>query len=50
MRVVELRTRCLPYTTVGRRLPPAWMLRLYLRLRPLQWVLGKQTFMVASRS
>ncbi|HZO97842.1 MAG TPA: class I SAM-dependent methyltransferase [Gaiellaceae bacterium] len=49
LRIVELRTRCLPYTTVGRRLPPAWLLRLYLRLPPAQWALGKQTFMVAER-
>ncbi|MBX5488212.1 MAG: hypothetical protein IRZ17_16590 [Mycolicibacterium hassiacum] len=40
----------LPCTTVGRRLPPAWLLRLYLHLPPMQWALGKRTVMVASRS
>jgi SAM-dependent methyltransferase len=47
--VTEVKTRFLPYTTVGRRLPSARLLGLYLRLRPAQWLLGKQTWMVATR-
>lgn len=47
--VTEVKTRFLPYTTVGRRLPSARLLDLYLRLPPAQWLLGKQTWMVATR-
>jgi SAM-dependent methyltransferase len=48
LRVVEQRIRCLPYTTVGRRLPPPWLLRVYLRLPPAQWLFGKQSFIVVT--
>lgn len=47
--MVERRARFLPYTTKGRL--PKWspLLRIYLALRPLQWLLGKQMFLVARR-
>lgn len=48
-RIVESRARFLPYSTWGRRLPRPWVVRLYLRLRPAQWLLGKQMLVVAER-
>ena len=44
---VEVRTRFLPYTTKSRLPQYAWVVRAYLLLRPLQWLFGKQTWMVA---
>jgi hypothetical protein len=44
---VEQRTRFLPYTTKSRFPQTAALVRLYLALRPLQWLLGKQTWMTA---
>jgi ubiquinone/menaquinone biosynthesis C-methylase UbiE len=44
---VELRTRFLPYTTKSRFPQYGVLVKVYLRLRPLQWLLGKQTWMVA---
>jgi SAM-dependent methyltransferase len=39
----------LPYTFKS-RLPTAdWMVRMYLRVRPAQWLMGKQMFVVAVR-
>jgi len=46
--VVESRTRFLPYTTKGRIPVAPALVRPYLALRPLQWLLGKQTFLVAT--
>jgi SAM-dependent methyltransferase len=45
--VEEQRVRFLPYTTESRL--PIWprLIRLYLRLPPAQFLLGKQTFVVA---
>lgn len=47
--VVEQRARFLPYTTKSRF--PQWapLVKLYLALRPAQWILGKQMFLVAKR-
>ena len=48
--VVESRARFMPYTTKSRL--PQWpgLLRIYLRVRPLQWLLGKQMFLVAANT
>jgi hypothetical protein len=43
----ELRTRFLPYTTKSRLPQHPLFVRIYLALRPLQWLLGRQTWMVA---
>lgn len=53
LRVAGFRTtfckaRFLPYTTKGRGSKPDWLLRLYLRLPPAQWVFGKQMLIVAA--
>ena len=47
--VVECRAGFLPYTTKSRL--PHWpsLVRLYLALRPAQWLLGKQMLLVARR-
>ena len=48
--VETMRVRFLPYTTESRfPISPA-LIRLYLRLPPAQWLLGKQTFVVARRT
>jgi SAM-dependent methyltransferase len=47
---LELRVRFLPYTTKSRFPRSTALVRLYLRLRPLQWLLGRQTWLVARRS
>jgi hypothetical protein len=44
---IELRTRFLPYTTKSRFPQHAVLVRTYLALRPLQWLFGRQTWMVA---
>lgn len=44
---VEIRVRFLPYTTKSLFPQHALLIRAYLRLKPLQWVFGKQTWMVA---
>jgi len=48
-RVVECRARFLPYTT--KSLLPQWafLVRLYLSLRPAQYLFGKQMLVVAER-
>jgi len=48
-RIEELRPRFLPYTTKSAL--PSWpiLVKLYLRLRPVQRLLGKQMFIVAVR-
>jgi hypothetical protein len=45
--IVETRTRFLPYTTKSRLPRRALLVRAYLLLRPLQWLFGGQTWMVA---
>jgi SAM-dependent methyltransferase len=50
LRVVECRPRFLPYTTTGRLPHSPMLLRIYLALRPAQWLLGKQMLVVAERS
>jgi hypothetical protein len=47
-RVTEVRPRFLPYTTKTRLPQHPLLLRLYLRLPPAQWLLGKQMFLVAA--
>jgi SAM-dependent methyltransferase len=47
--IIENRARFLPYTTKSRTPKTAFLLRLYLRFRPLQWLLGKQMFLVARK-
>jgi SAM-dependent methyltransferase len=49
-RVVECRARFLPYTTKSRLPRWAFLVRLYLRFRPAQYLLGKQMLVVAERS
>lgn len=49
LRVVESRARFLPYTTKSRLPQSAVLVRLYLRLPPAQWLLGKQMLVVARR-
>lgn len=44
---VELRARFLPYTTKSRLPQHRLLVRAYLAFRPFQWLLGKQTWMVA---
>jgi SAM-dependent methyltransferase len=45
--VEQLRVRFLPYTTESRLPISAPLIRLYLKAPPAQWLLGKQTFVVA---
>jgi SAM-dependent methyltransferase len=47
--ITELRARFLPYTTKSRFPQSPGLVRLYLRLRPVQWLLGKQMFIFARR-
>lgn len=42
--VAEMRARFLPFTSKSRVPKWEWAVRLYLRLRPAQWLLGRQTF------
>ena len=49
-RVVECRARFLPYTTKSRLPQWAFLVRLYLRFRPAQYLLGKQMLVVAERT
>lgn len=48
-RVVECRARFLPYTTKSRLPQWAFLVRLYLRFRPAQYLLGKQMLVLAER-
>ena len=48
--VREVRTRFLPHTTKGRLSTNAFLARLYLLLPPVQWLLGKQSLVVAARA
>ncbi len=47
--ILECRSRFLPYTTKSRY--PQWtpLIRLYLALRPAQWLLGKQMLVLTQR-
>jgi len=45
----ELRTRGLPFTSKSALPKWEWAVSLYLRLRPAQWLLGKQTYVGAVR-
>ena len=47
--VRELRARFLPFTSKSSLPKWPWLVSLYLRLPPAQWLLGKQTFVVAAR-
>lgn len=44
-----LRPRFLPYTTKSRLPQSPWLVRLYLAMRPAQWLLGKQMLVVAGK-
>lgn len=48
-RVTECRARFLPYTTKSRLPQASFLVRLYLTLPPVQWLLGKQMLVVAER-
>jgi SAM-dependent methyltransferase len=47
--VTDLITRFLPYTTRGFLPKSPALMRLYLRVRPAWWLLGKQTWLVATK-
>jgi SAM-dependent methyltransferase len=46
---VDVIDRFLPYTLAGRRPPPSWLIRSYLRLRPAWRLLGRQFLVVADK-
>jgi SAM-dependent methyltransferase len=46
-RVTECRPRFLPYSTKSKLPQSPALLRLYLRLPPMQWLFGRQMFVVA---
>ena len=48
--VESMRVRFLPYTTESRLPISPALIRLYLKLPPAQWLLGKQTFVVARKA
>lgn len=48
--IEEVRPRFLPYTVKSRFPKSALLIRLYLGLRPLQSLLGKQMFLVAAKA
>lgn len=50
MPIEFMRVRFLPYTTRSRLPRTPWLVWLYLRVRPAQWLMGKQTFLVARKS
>jgi SAM-dependent methyltransferase len=47
--IVERRARFLPYTTKSHLPRWSFLVRLYLALRPAQWLMGKQMLLVARR-
>ncbi|MCL4808604.1 MAG: methyltransferase domain-containing protein [Thermoanaerobaculia bacterium] len=49
-RIRELRVRFLPFTSKSSLPKWPWAVALYLRVRPLQWLLGGQTFVRAVRA
>jgi hypothetical protein len=46
----EMKVRFLPLTSKSRIPKWPWLVSLYLRLPPAQWLFGKQTFIVAAKS
>lgn len=46
--IVYLKRRFLPYTSKSSLPRPPWLVRLYLAFPPAQWIMGKQTFVVAT--
>jgi SAM-dependent methyltransferase len=48
-RIEELRVRFLPFTSKSALPKWPWLVALYVRLPPLQWLLGGQTFVRAVR-
>lgn len=48
--ITELIPRFLPFTSKSKLPKSAWLVSIYLRVKPLQWFFGKQTFIQASRS
>ena len=48
--IAEQRIRFLPFTSKSALPKWPWLVRLYLKLRPAQWLFGKQTFVVARKS
>jgi SAM-dependent methyltransferase len=48
-RIEELRVRFLPFTSKSLLPKWEWLVGLYLRLRPVQWLAGKQTFVCARK-
>ncbi len=48
-RVESMKVRFLPYTTESRLPISPTLIRLYLRVPPARWLLGKQTFVVARK-
>ena len=48
-RIRSVTPKFLPYTFKSKLPASSWMVRLYLNLRPAQWLLGKQMFVVALR-
>ncbi len=49
LRTVATRTRFLPYTMVGKMPAHPALVWLYLRVPPAQWLMGKQSLLVAER-
>jgi SAM-dependent methyltransferase len=49
LRPVEVIDRFLPFTLAGKPVPPSWLIRSYLRLRPAWRVIGKQFLVVAEK-
>jgi SAM-dependent methyltransferase len=47
--IIERRARFLPYTTKSHLPRWSFLVRLYLALRPAQWLMGKQMLLVARR-
>ncbi len=47
--VVEVIPRFLPYTTRSAIPQSPWLVRLYLAVRPLWWIMGQQTWFVARK-
>ncbi len=48
-KVVECKSRFLPYTTQSRLPKSTFLLKLYLRIPWIQWLFGKQAFIYAER-
>ncbi len=48
--ITELRPRFLPFTSKSKLPKCPWLVSIYLHVKPLQWLFGKQTFIQASRS